>query len=242
MASGEVDLLQLFQAAAGALQQNQSALNKADAYNHDHGTNMVNTFDTIVQALQQKQGAKPDAQLKYVSQQLQQNATSGSGKMYAENFAKAANDFKGSGINLNNVLQLILMILGGGRSSTASGNSTDIIGSILGGLLGGQGGTSGQTGQGGGLGDILGTILGSQGSSSAQSSQGGNLGGLLGGLLGGQGGPTGSASSGSSGDLLGSLIGGLVGNSGMSDSTHHTQSGEIVTSSILGALAKLLNQ
>lgn len=237
MASGQVDLLQVFQAAAEALQQNQSTLNQADSYNHNHGDNMVNTFNTIVQALQQKQDAKPAAQLKYVSQQLQQTATSGSGKMYADGFAQAANQFKNSGITLQNILPLILMILGGGQKSTTSGSSTDVIGSILGGLLGGQGSTSSQSGQGIDLGGLLGSILGGQGSSS-QGTQDSGLGGLLGNILGGQTGQ----SSGSTGDLLGSLIGGIVGNSGMSDSAAHTQSGEIVTSSILGALAKILGQ
>ncbi len=252
MANGQVDLLQLFQAAAGALQQNQSSPNQADSYNHDHGDNMVSTFNTIVQALQQKQASKPAAQLKYVSQQLQQNATSGSGKMYADGFAQAANQFKNSSITLENILPLILMILGGGQKSSTSGSSTDVIGSILGGLLGGQGSTSTQSNQGIDLGGLLSTILGGQ-SPSSRGTQDSSLGGLLGNILGGQtsspqssqgnvyGGQTGQ-SSGSAGDLLGTLIGGIVGNSSMSDSAHHTQSGEIVTSSILGALAKILGQ
>jgi len=211
MTNGQIDLLKLFQAAAGALQQNQSALNQADTYNHDHGDNMVSTFNTIVQALQQKQDAKPAAQLKYVSRQLDQNATSGSGKTYAQGFAQAAGHFKGTEITLESILPLIQMILGGGQATTKKGSSADLIGSILGGLTGGGAG---------------------------QSGQGLDLGGLLGGLLGGQSG----SSSNTGGDLLGSLIGGLVGNSQMADSAPHTQSGQIVTGSILQALSQLLGQ
>lgn len=257
MTNGQVDLLQLFQAAAGALKQNQSALNQADTYNHDHGTNMVNTFNTIVQALQQKQDAKPAAQLKYVSKQLEQKATSGSGKWFAQNFLQAANNIKGSGITFENILPLLLMILGGGKGGN-TGSSTDIIGSILGGLLSGHGSTSSQSGQGTDLGGLLGGLLGGQ-STTSQGSQDGGLGGLLGSILGGQnttsqssqggdlgdilgdvlGGQSGSSSS-AGGDLLGTLIGGIVGNSGMTDSTHHTQSGQIVTGSILQTLARML--
>ena len=249
MTNGQIDLLQLFQAAADALQQNQTALNQADTYNHDHGTNMVNTFNTIVQALQQKQDAKPAAQLKYVSQQLEKKTTSGSGKMYAQGFSQAARNIKGSGITLDTILPLLLMILGGGKSGT-TGSSTDIIGSILGSLLGGQGTTSSQASQGTDLGGLLGSLLGGQ-STASKRSQDSGLGGLLGSILGGQntttqpsrggmlGRQTGSSSS-SSGDLLGTLIGGIVGNSGMSDSAHHTQSGQIVTESILQALTKIL--
>jgi hypothetical protein len=240
MSNGQIDLLQLFQAAAGALQQNKSALNQADTYNHDHGTNMVSTFNTIVQALQQKQNAKPATQLKYVSQQLDQTATSGSGKTYAQGFAQAAAHFKGTEITLESILPLIQMILGGGKASTSAGGSTDIIGSILGGLLGGQSTSSAsQSGQGLDLGGLLGGLLGGQNtSSSSQSGQGGGLGDLLGGLLGGQSG----SSSNTGGDLLGSLIGGLVGNSQMADTASHEQSGQIVTESILQALSKLLGQ
>ena len=165
--------------------------------------------------LQQKQSAKPAAQLKYVSQQLDQNATSGSGKTYAQGFAQAAAHFKGTEITLESILPLIQMILGGGQANSSAGSSTDIIGSILGGLLGGQ-----------------------SSSSASQSGQGGGLGGLLGGLLGGQSG----SSSNAGGDLLGTLIGGLVGNSKMADSAPHTESGQIVTSSILQALSQLLGQ
>ena len=211
MSNGQIDLLKLFQAAAGALQQNKSALNQADTYNHDHGNNMVSTFNTIVQALQQKQDAKPAAQLKYVSQQLNQNATSGSGKTYAQGFAQASAHFKGTEITLESILPLIQMILGGGQATTKTGSSADLIGSILGGLTG---------------------------SGAGQSGQGLDLGGLLGGLLGGQSG----SSSNAGGDLLGSLIGGLVGNSQMADTASHTQSGQIVTSSILQALSQLLGQ
>jgi hypothetical protein len=236
MANGQIDLLKLFQAAAGALQQNQSSLNQADTYNHDHGDNMVNTFDTIIQALQQKQNAKPAAQLKYVGQQLEQTATSGSGKTYAQGFAQAAAHFKGTEITLESILPLIQLLLGGGQATTSKGSSADIIGSILGGL---SGGSSGQSGQGLDLGGLLGGLLGGQNSSTAsQSGQAGSLGGLLGGLLGGQNGSSGNAG----GDLLGSLIGGLVGNSKMADSAPHTQSGQIVAGSILQALSQLLGQ
>jgi hypothetical protein len=240
MTNGQINLLQLFQAAAGALQQNQSTLNTADSYNHDHGDNMVNTFDTIVQALQQKQDAKPAAQLKYISQQLEQKSTSGSGKTYAQGFSQAAKKFKGTGITLENILPLLQLILGGGQASSGAGSSTDIIGSILGGLLGGQNASSSQSGQGIDLGGLLGGILGGGQSSSTQSSQGGGLGDILGGILGGQSGSSSSASGSSAGDLLGTLIGGIVGNSKMSDSAPHTQSGQIVTASILQALAKIL--
>jgi hypothetical protein len=178
MANGQIDLLKLFQAVAGALQQNQSSLNQADSYNHDHGDNMVNTFNTIVNALQQKQDAKPAAQLKYVGQQLEQTAVSGSGKTYAQGFAQAAAHFKGTEITLESILPLIQLLLGGGQATTSKSSSADIIGSILGGLSG-----SGQSGQGLDLGGLLGGLLGGQ-SGSSSNAGGDLLGSLIGGLVG----------------------------------------------------------
>jgi hypothetical protein len=180
MANGQIDLLKLFQAAAGALQQKQTALNQADTYNHDHGDNMVNTFETIIQALQQKQNAKPAAQLKYVGQQLEQTATSGSGKTYAQGFAQAAAHFKGTEITLESILPLIQLLLGGGQATASKGGSADIIGSILGSL---------------------------SGSRNSQSGQGLDLGGLLGGLLGGQSGSSGNTGGDLLGSLIGGLVG-----------------------------------
>ena len=51
MANSPIDLSQVFLAVQGALAQNQTNLNQADTYNHDHGNNMVHTFDVITQLL-----------------------------------------------------------------------------------------------------------------------------------------------------------------------------------------------
>jgi hypothetical protein len=74
-----------------------------------------------------------------------------------------------------------------------------------------------------------------KGSSNAGQGGGLDLGGLLGSLLGGGGG---GGSSGGGG--LGSLVGALVGGSSMNDSTHHSQSGNVVVSTLIGALGKML--
>lgn len=42
-----IDLLKMFQGVTWQLQKNKESLNQADEYNHDHGDNMVETFEVI---------------------------------------------------------------------------------------------------------------------------------------------------------------------------------------------------
>ena len=51
MPTSEVNLVSLFNAVTKALKRNQGSLNEADAYNHNHGDNMVNNFTIITKAL-----------------------------------------------------------------------------------------------------------------------------------------------------------------------------------------------
>lgn len=50
----ELDLAQVFKAVSKTLVENQSSLDEADTVNHDHGTNMVNTFKLIEKAVKAK--------------------------------------------------------------------------------------------------------------------------------------------------------------------------------------------
>jgi len=257
----QIDLLKLFQAVAGSLQQNQAALNKADTYNHNHGDSMVQTFNVIVDALQKKQNASPAAQLAYAGRQVGQQVNTGSGQLYAKNLTQAATQFKGTKLNLQTILPLIQLLLGG-----SSSNSGDLLTSILSALGGAQSGSASQSGLGGlmggllggtqtqrptqtsqsaDLGGLLGTLLGGSQptrrttatSRTAPSSQQVDLGGLLGTLLGSQ-----TQQRSGSGDMLGSLAKVLLGGTAVAQTPHRAQSGEIVTNAILQALGKMVSQ
>jgi len=52
MPQNRVDLINIFKTVTQTLAQNQQALDQADEYNHDHDTNMVQTFQTITNSLQ----------------------------------------------------------------------------------------------------------------------------------------------------------------------------------------------
>src|SRR5512138_778554 len=117
MQQRSVDLANIFQSVTQALAENQQALNQADEYNQDHGSNMVQTFQTITNALEQKKGSSDSAALSYAAKQLSQNTTSGSGQLYAQNLAQAAGQFKGQKVDAQGAVQLLQMLIGGGQAA-----------------------------------------------------------------------------------------------------------------------------
>ncbi len=159
MAETQVNLLKLFQGAAKALASNKDVLNQADPYNHDHGDNMVQVFDTVAQAMKDKKGAAPSEQLAYASELLRQRE-SGSAQYYAGGLSQAAQQFQGQKVTTGNAMELIQTMLSGGQpvapapSEPAGGG--DLLGSLLSGLTG-AGGAQVQAGQTPGLdvGDLL---------------------------------------------------------------------------------------
>jgi len=113
MATQSVDLAQLFGTVASALAQNQSTLNTADTYNHDHGDNMVQIFEVITQAMKEKNAATPADQLAYASQLLRSKSQSGSAKIYAEGLSEASSRFQGKKtVTPNSAMTLIQALLG----------------------------------------------------------------------------------------------------------------------------------
>lgn len=131
-----LDLSAIFNAATQALAANQDSLNQADALNQNHGDNMVEAFSMITQALASQQGASPSAQLQHASNYLAQNATSGSGQLYAQGLAQAAQQFQGqSSVTPENAIQLVQSLLGGGQAPAQQG-SAGLLGSLLAGEQG----------------------------------------------------------------------------------------------------------
>lgn len=145
--SSSVDLAQLFGSVAQAMIENQGSLNKADSYNHDHGDNMVQIFNTITQAIQEKPKASAAAQLGHASAALAKNTTSGSAKLYSQGLQKAAQQFSGSqSLTSNDAMKLVQLLLGStktastGTTNTATDSSSgaDLLGSLLGSFGGEQ--------------------------------------------------------------------------------------------------------
>ena len=59
--SQQVDLTKLFTTVTKTLKENQVALNPADEENHNHGDNMVQSFQLITKATREMKGSSPSA-------------------------------------------------------------------------------------------------------------------------------------------------------------------------------------
>ncbi len=266
MPQSSVDLANIFQSVTQALAENQQALNQADEYNQDHGTNMVQTFQTITNALEQKKGSSASTALNYAAKQLSMNATSGSSQLYAQNLAQAAGQFKGKSMDTQGAVQLLQMLIGGGQAapSAAQPDGGDMLGSLLGGFAGGESSSAQQAPQGGNdmLGALLGGLTGGGMPQQQQTAQGGDdmLGTLLGGLTGAGG--TGTGTGGGLQDGLGmddllnagmayfqakqsggsntqAVVQALLAGSGMGNSVHRNESTQIVVNTFMQALGAL---
>ena len=203
----KTDLSKVFGSVVKVMQENRATLNAADEYNHNHGDNMVDTFQLITQAMAEKKASSPSTQLAYASQKLSSQAQTGSAKLYAEGLAQAAQKVKGqTRISPESAMTLVQALMGGQSAPSSQPQSQGGMGDLLGALMGGQSSPAAQPQSQGGLEDLMGALLGgSQAPAQPQSQP--DAGDLLGSLLGGQqSAPQGQ--SGGMGDLLGALLGG----------------------------------
>lgn len=121
MSESEVDLAGLFNSVTEALKTEKDSLNDADRYNHNHGDHMVENFQVITSALEQKRGAPPAEQLAYASTVLGQSSNSGSARLYSEGLSRAADQFQGQPtITSENAMSLVQALLGGGGEQMPS--------------------------------------------------------------------------------------------------------------------------
>ncbi len=241
----QADLLALFGAVAKELAANQTALNKADTINHDHGTNMVNTFETITKAIAQKKTATPSQQLTYASQVLSQKSSSGSAQLYAKGLAKAAQRIQGQKTLDGQTVMAMAQAMMESEQATASrqaapqqSGGTDLLGGILGELMGGQ--TQQTTQSQGSSGDLLGGLLGSLtggGTTQTQGTQQGNNQLDLGDLLSAGAAYVNAKQSGKS--TMEAAIDAVMAGSSMTTSPARETSGRLVTQTLLQAVTQL---
>jgi hypothetical protein len=153
--SNILDLGKLFQSVTGTLSQNKESLNEADTENHDHGDNMVDTFEVITQAMKEKKNADPADQLEYAAQILRQRK-SGSAQLYSKGLSEASREFQGKQVTSDNAMTLIQTLLGGGQAPQQTQQQSSGLGGVLGSLLGGATQqTQQQPNDGFDLGDLL---------------------------------------------------------------------------------------
>ena len=233
----ELNLSTVFKEITKVLATNRQQLDDADEYNHNHGSNMVHTFNLIQQAVASKETEPVSEQLAFASQTLKGQSTGSTAQIYAEGLAKASQEFVGKDFNASTAGTLInsMMGMGGGtergagdflstllgslskpeaRQETqapAPAQPTDLFGSLIGNLTAQQpvDTTPSQPDVSDLLGGLLGGMTGQQQTNTTNNQPDASdlLGGLLGGLT-GSASSSSQSSSGGIGDLVGSLLGG----------------------------------
>lgn len=233
----ELNLSTLFKEITKVLATNRQQLDDADEYNHNHGSNMVHTFNLIQQAVASKETEPASEQLAFASKILADQSTGSTAQIYAEGLAKASQEFVGKDFNASTAGTLInsMMGMGGGTergagdflstllgslskpeaqqetAAPAPAQPTDLFGSLIGNLTAQQpvDTTPSQPDVSDLLGGLLGGMTGQQQTpaTSNQPDASDLLGGLLGGLTGSDSSSS-QSNSGGIGDLVGSLLGG----------------------------------
>jgi len=132
-----INLLDLFNTASQAIQQNKDQLNKADNYNGNHGDNMVEIFEVITQAMKEKKSADAPTQLEYAADLLRKKTNSGSANVLAGGLAQAAKEVTGKDLDLGSALGVLTTVLNGGQGGSNATASSDLLGSLVSGLVGG---------------------------------------------------------------------------------------------------------
>jgi hypothetical protein len=233
--AGIIDLGKLFQTVTGTLVKNKESLNEADTSNHDHGDNMVDTFEVITRAMKEKKGADPADQLEYAAEILRQRK-SGSAQLYAKGLSQASQQFQGQQVTSGNAMTLIQTLLGGGEATVQQQQQdSGGLGNVLGSLLGG-----GQTQQpqqsGGGLGNVLGSLLGGGGQQSQQQSNNGlDIGDIL------NAGMAFMNTKSRGGSNIEAIVNAVVSSSAMGGS-YRSQSGSLVASALMQAVQGMVNK
>lgn len=242
MTHKKVDLAEIFDGVTRSLIEDQQTINQADQVNHSHGDHMVQTFQTITHALEQKKDRPDSEALAYASRQVAKTATSDSARLYAQNLQQASVQFKGKQVDEKGALELLQTLIGGGQAAPSQQpqqtGSDDLLGSLLGGLGGGN--APAQQPQQSGSDDLLGSLLdglagGDSSPKPSQPTQQADTSDLLGSLLSGMGGGEASQQPSGGSDLFGALLGGMGGGS---DSTQQASQagGSDLMSALLGGL------
>lgn len=207
--ASKLELGSIFQSVTEQLAQNKDSLNAADSYNHNHGDHMVQIFNLVQNAVQEKSDQPVEEQLKYASQVVGQNADSGSATLYAQGFAKAAENMRGKELSPSAMSALLTGLLGADKPTptTQTSQKKSLFGTLLSSLFGRQ--TSSQADQGFGLDDLL-----QAGMAIYQSQQ-------------------------DSGNSTQSALEALLSASPMGQSDHRKESGSIVASTIMNFVKSL---
>jgi hypothetical protein len=250
MATTQIDLGRLFGAVSTSLAENREAINASDGYNANHGDHMVENFRVITRAVNRKKDAPPAEQLDYASQVLNKNAQNGSARMYAQGLSRAADQLRGQpAVTQENAMLLLQALLGGqaGTSTSAAPAATqsqtaDPLSGLLGSFLGNDQSTT-QASSPDMLGNVFSSLLGgaagqSQPEQAVPTQQPGGIDMntlLTAGMAFLQARQQGATP-------VQALANAVMAGSQMNATPHHTQSGQIVATTLINTITSMLSR
>lgn len=129
---------------------NQQEINALDGHNGNHGDNMVENLQLLVNAFKEKSSQPPAEAIRYAGQQLYAQGRGGTSKYYAQGLANAANELGShSQLDNNGVMTLLQSMMGAIPSEghhppsqdTSSAGQRQVRGSVLNQVLDGLIGT-----------------------------------------------------------------------------------------------------
>jgi hypothetical protein len=130
-----MELSTIFKSVTEQLSEQQVSLNEADTYNHDHGDHMVQIFNLIQKAVQNKADQPVAEQLEYASHVVEKEADSGSATLYAQGLSKAAKNLSGSDLGPDSLGILVKSLLNVEEPQQIK-EEPNLLGSLLSGLTG----------------------------------------------------------------------------------------------------------
>jgi len=220
MSQSNIDLSDLFGAALQTVTAKRQDINALDGYNGNHGDNMVQNLNLIMDALQGRRSQLPAEALQYAGQRLESQGRGGTSQYYAQGLRQAAEQLQGhSSLDGDDVMSLVQTMLGA-IPSQGYGQQPQGAGSVLEQVMGLASGQRPQTGgedDGLDLGDVLDAVL-PAGLAFLQAKQAGA-----------------DTASAARQALMGALMGGRV--NPLQAGTPRTAAGGLIAQSMLQALA-----
>lgn len=113
MSKSQVDLVELFAAAQKSIAAHQQDLNNLDGDNGNHGDNMAQNMEMIVDALVQNRGQAPAAALEQAGQRLRSEGRGGTSQYYAQGLTQAAERLRDrSEVTQDDAISMVQVLLG----------------------------------------------------------------------------------------------------------------------------------
>jgi len=143
-------LAPLFHAVGEVLRQNQSALNRTDLQNSNHGDHMVEIFQIAAQAAQEQSAASPAEAMAAASGLLEALSGNGSAKMYAHGLRQMAEQLRRYDVSLDELVAYVQKVLreekeAGKSPEPGLARSGDILKALIAGLASWEQVEGGQT-------------------------------------------------------------------------------------------------